>query len=92
MIKITNILFYVQIKEYLGSESREFERHKEKWEERAKQEEELFVRAPISKQEKKRERYLLKKRDGYVKLDFLIIIVTVTKITNFFCLVLNMYF
>lgn len=57
-----------EIKEYLGSESREFERHKEKWEERARQEEELFVRAPISKQEKKRERYLLKKRDGLLGL------------------------
>lgn len=62
-----NLLFYIpeQIREFYGTDSKEVERYKAKREARDKQEEELFTRAPISKQEKRLERHMLKSRNGY---------------------------
>lgn len=57
-----------EIRENIGAESRELSRYKAKWDERARQEEELFTRAPISKIEKKRQKHLLKSRDGLLGL------------------------
>lgn len=54
-----------QVRENVGNESREFIRYQQQWEERARREEELFVRAPITKMEKKKEKHLKKSRDGY---------------------------
>lgn len=57
----------MQIRETFGSESRELTRYKEKMEERARQEEELFTRAPLTKMEKKKMKHLKKSRNGYAK-------------------------
>ncbi|XP_065869265.1 uncharacterized protein [Euphorbia lathyris] len=53
-----------EVKENVGNETREFTRYKQQWEERARQEEDLFTRAPITKMEKKKEKHLLKSRNG----------------------------
>lgn len=53
-----------EIVENYGAESIELERFKAKLNERARQEEELFTRAPITKEEKKKAKHLLKSRDG----------------------------
>ncbi|KAJ1424733.1 Sas10/Utp3/C1D [Sesbania bispinosa] len=52
-----------EIREFEGN-SREVDRHIAKMEERARQEEELFNRVPLTKQERKREKYLKKSRNG----------------------------
>lgn len=57
----------MQVRETFGSESRELTRYKEKMEERARQEEELFTRAPLTKMEKKKMKHLKKSRNGYAK-------------------------
>lgn len=54
----------MQIREHVGSESREVMRYVSKMEERARQEEELFTRAPLTKEEKKKMKYLKKSRNG----------------------------
>ncbi|KAL8026422.1 hypothetical protein ABFX02_14G026500 [Erythranthe guttata] len=53
-----------EIRENLGSESREMTNYISKMERRAQQEEELFTRAPITKVEKKKLKYLTKSRNG----------------------------
>lgn len=64
----------IQIQETVGAESIELSRYKAKMEERARREEELFIRAPVTKEEKKREKHLKKSRNGYaqfsVQIDF----------------------
>lgn len=45
--------------------SREVEKHVTKMEERARQEEELFTRVPLSKMERKRDKFMKKSRNGY---------------------------
>ncbi|WCJ18561.1 Sas10/Utp3/C1D family [Euphorbia peplus] len=57
-----------EIKEDVGNESREFTRYKQQWEERARQEEELFTRAPVTRMEKKKEKHLKKSTDGLMAL------------------------
>ncbi|KAK6912269.1 Sas10/Utp3/C1D [Dillenia turbinata] len=53
-----------EIRDFVGSESREFTKYTEKMEERAHQEEELFTRAPLTRMEKKKEKHLKKSRNG----------------------------
>ncbi|XP_043714677.1 neuroguidin [Telopea speciosissima] len=53
-----------EVRESFGAESGELRRYKAKMEERARQEEELFIRAPLTKMEKKREKHLKKSRNG----------------------------
>lgn len=57
-----------EIREVIGTESRELTTYKAKWEERARREEELFTRAPVTKLEKKKEKHLLKSRNGLLGL------------------------
>ncbi|KAL5777416.1 hypothetical protein ACOSP7_010342 [Xanthoceras sorbifolium] len=57
-----------EVREIVGTESRELNRYKEKMEERARQEEELFTRAPLSKIEKKKMKHLKKSRNGLLGL------------------------
>ncbi|KAM6551811.1 hypothetical protein CsatB_001619 [Cannabis sativa] len=57
-----------EIREVIGTESAEMNRYKAKWEERARREEELFIRAPLTKEEKKREKHLKKSRNGLLGL------------------------
>ncbi|XP_061371750.1 uncharacterized protein LOC133314303 [Gastrolobium bilobum] len=52
-----------EIRDFEGT-SREVDRHIAKMEERARQEEELFNRVPLTKEERKREKYLKKSRFG----------------------------
>ena len=59
-----------QVREIVGTESRELIRYKEKMEQRARQEEELFTRAPLTRTEKKKEKHLRKSRNGYVPYNF----------------------
>lgn len=54
----------MQIRESVGVESREARRYMEKMEERARQEEEQFTRAPITKEEKQKMKHLTKSRNG----------------------------
>lgn len=54
-----------QLRETIGAESRDVTRYKAKLEERARQEEELFIRAPVTKLDKKMEKHLRKSRNGY---------------------------
>lgn len=60
----------MQVREIVGTESRELTRYKEKMEQRARQEEELFTRAPLTRMEKKKEKHLRKSRNGYVLYNF----------------------
>ncbi|XP_073053076.1 uncharacterized protein [Primulina eburnea] len=53
-----------EVRETLGTESREMTRYVSKMEERARQEEELFSRAPLTKFEKKKMRHLKNSRSG----------------------------
>uniref|UniRef100_A0A9I9CH44 Neuroguidin n=1 Tax=Cucumis melo TaxID=3656 RepID=A0A9I9CH44_CUCME len=53
-----------EIKESAGLENREVARYVARMEERDRREEELFTRAPLTKMEKKREKYLKKSRYG----------------------------
>lgn len=67
LLSLGNDLFWlltIQIRDHEGS-SKEVERHIAKMEERARQEEELFNRVPLTKHERKREKYLKKSRNGY---------------------------
>ncbi|XP_015579778.1 neuroguidin-B isoform X1 [Ricinus communis] len=57
-----------EVQENLGDDSREFTRYQQQWEERARREEDLFTRAPITKMEKKKEKQLKKSRDGLLAL------------------------
>ncbi|KAM7259386.1 hypothetical protein ACFE04_015127 [Oxalis oulophora] len=57
-----------EIREIIGSESRELTRYLSQREKREQQEEELFTRAPITKKEKKREKHLKKSRNGLLGL------------------------
>lgn len=57
-----------EIREVIGTESRELTTYKAKWEERARREEELFTRAPVTKLEKKKQKHLLKSRNGLLGL------------------------
>ncbi|XP_057977528.1 uncharacterized protein LOC131164401 isoform X2 [Malania oleifera] len=57
-----------EVREIVGHESREFTRFKEKMEERARQEEELFNRAPLTRMEKKKAKHLQKSRNGLLGL------------------------
>ncbi|XP_027356051.1 neuroguidin [Abrus precatorius] len=52
-----------ELRDFEGT-SREVDRYVAKMEERAQQEEELFTRVPLTKQERKREKYLKKSRNG----------------------------
>ncbi|KAG5034502.1 hypothetical protein AAZV13_04G088100 [Glycine max] len=52
-----------EIRDFEGA-SREVDRYIAKMDERARQEEELFTRVPLTKQERKREKYLKKSRNG----------------------------
>lgn len=67
---LCNVLCWIlheQIRDFEGA-SREVDRYVSKMEERARQEEELFNRAPLTKQERKREKYLKKATNGYGEL------------------------
>lgn len=55
----------MQIREVVGTESRELIRYRAQMEDRARREEELFMRAPLTKKEKKKEKHLMKSRNGY---------------------------
>ncbi|KAK7311662.1 hypothetical protein RJT34_09942 [Clitoria ternatea] len=52
-----------EIRDFEGT-SREVDRYIAKMEERSRQEEDLFTRVPLTKQERKREKYLKKSRNG----------------------------
>ncbi|XP_028755383.1 neuroguidin-A-like isoform X2 [Neltuma alba] len=52
-----------EVRDFMGT-SREVEKHVAKMEDRARQEEELFTRVPLSKMERKRDKYLKKSRNG----------------------------
>ncbi|KAM1664879.1 hypothetical protein COP1_044249 [Malus domestica] len=57
-----------EIVESVGAESIELARYRAKRDERERQEEELFTRAPITKKEKQREKHLKKSRNGLLGL------------------------
>ncbi|WMV27896.1 hypothetical protein MTR67_021281 [Solanum verrucosum] len=54
----------VEVREVVGSESRELRNYMAKMEKRAKREEEVFDRAPLTKLEKKKMKHLKKSRNG----------------------------
>ncbi|KAK6277720.1 hypothetical protein POUND7_018043 [Theobroma cacao] len=57
-----------EVREIIGTESRELSRYMAKMERRAQQEEELFTRAPVAKKDKKIEKHLKKSRNGLLGL------------------------
>ncbi|KAI4339634.1 hypothetical protein MLD38_024552 [Melastoma candidum] len=57
-----------EIREVIGTESRELSQYKAKMEARARREEELFTRAPLTKMEKKKAKHLMKSRNGLLSL------------------------
>ncbi|XP_004238015.1 uncharacterized protein [Solanum lycopersicum] len=57
-----------EVREVVGSESRELTNYMAKMEERAKREEEAFDRAPLTKLEKKKMKHLKKSRNGLLGL------------------------
>lgn len=57
-----------EIREIVGSESKELSRYLEKREEQSRQEEELFTRAPITKKEKRFEKHMKNSRNGLLSL------------------------
>lgn len=57
-------LLFVQVRDFAGT-SREVDKHIAKMDERARQEEELFTRVPLSKMERKRDKHMKKSRNGY---------------------------
>lgn len=63
------------MREIVGIETRELTNYKAKLEERARQEEELFIRAPLTKMEKKKEKHLKKSRNGYVFRVMILVVV-----------------
>jgi len=58
--------YSTQVRDFEGA-SKEVDRFVSKMEKRAQQEEEMFTRVPLTKQERKREKYLKKSRNGYGK-------------------------
>lgn len=54
----------MKVREAIGNDSREVTKYMEKLEERAQQEEDLFIRAPLTKSEKKKMRQMKKPRNG----------------------------
>lgn len=60
---------YKQIRDYYGPESKEQRKFMARYERQQEVEEELFVRAPRTKEDKKREKRL-KSRSGYVFFAF----------------------
>ncbi|KAG0497087.1 hypothetical protein HPP92_001778 [Vanilla planifolia] len=57
-----------EVREIIGSESRELSRYIAKREQQARQEEEQFARAPVSKRDKRIEKHLKKSRNGLLAL------------------------
>ncbi|KAF5955462.1 hypothetical protein HYC85_008318 [Camellia sinensis] len=57
-----------EVREIVGTESREVIRYRAKMEERARREEELFTRAPLTKVEKNKMKHLKKSRNGLLGL------------------------
>ncbi|XP_027147905.1 neuroguidin [Coffea eugenioides] len=57
-----------EVREDIGTESAEVTKYMEKMEQRAQQEEELFIRAPLTKAEKQKMRRLKKPRNGLLDL------------------------
>ncbi|RWR90980.1 neuroguidin-B isoform X1 [Cinnamomum micranthum f. kanehirae] len=57
-----------EVREIIGTQSRELLRYQSKMEDHARREEELFTRAPLSKIEKKKEKHLKKSRNGLLGL------------------------
>lgn len=57
-----------EVKEFVGTESRELTRYMAQMEERAEEEERLFTRAPLTKLEKKKMKHMKKSRNGLLGL------------------------
>lgn len=57
-----------EVKEYAGLDSWESQRYVEQFEDRARQEEELFTRVPLTKKEKRKQKDLKKSRNGLLGL------------------------
>ncbi|XP_020597361.1 neuroguidin-B [Phalaenopsis equestris] len=57
-----------EVREFFGSESREVSRYVAKREEQARQEEELFNRAPVTKRQKRTEKHMKNSRNGLLSL------------------------
>ncbi|XP_059635161.1 uncharacterized protein LOC132277336 isoform X2 [Cornus florida] len=57
-----------EVRETVGTESRELTQYKAKMEDRSRREEELFTRAPLTKMEKKKMKHLKKSRNGLLGL------------------------
>ncbi|KAJ6398692.1 hypothetical protein OIU77_019464 [Salix suchowensis] len=57
-----------EVKEYAGLDSWESQRYVEQFEDRARQEEELFTRVPLTKKEKRKHKGLRKSRNGLLGL------------------------
>lgn len=58
------LLLTTQIRDFMGN-SREVDKYVSQQDERSRQEEELFTRVPMTKQERKREKYMKKATNGY---------------------------
>lgn len=56
--------FWVQVQEVVGTESREMLREKARLDARAKEEEELFARVPLSRVERKKLKQLKQSKSG----------------------------
>ncbi|OAY65330.1 Neuroguidin [Ananas comosus] len=56
------------VREIIGAESRELTRYRAKREKQERQEEELFIRAPVTKLDKKIEKHMTKSRNGLLGL------------------------
>ncbi|KAD4586180.1 hypothetical protein E3N88_23781 [Mikania micrantha] len=57
-----------EVREVIGTEDRDVTRYKAKMEERARREEELFTRAPLTSMEKKQLKHMRKSRNGLLGL------------------------
>lgn len=57
-----------EVRDFVGAESKELKKFRAQWEKREKIEEELFARAPRTREEKKREKHLKKSRNGLLGL------------------------
>ncbi|XP_020103655.1 neuroguidin-like [Ananas comosus] len=57
-----------EVREIIGAESRELTRYRAKREKQERQEEELFIRAPVTKLDKKIEKHMTKSRNGLLGL------------------------
>ena len=58
------LLLTTQIRDFMGT-SREVDKYVSKADERSRQEEELFTRVPMTKQERKKEKHMKKATNGY---------------------------